>query len=86
MSHGQSQHRTRRDPGLTSAFTGPRTSTPALVLMLGLGLLLLGYAGQGLGGEPGTGLTITYVAMTVAGLALLAGGVSATLRKLRARR
>lgn len=86
MSPEQRQHRTRRDPGLSSAFTGRRTSGPALQLMLALGMLLLGYAGQGLSGEPGVGLTVTYVAMVVAGLALLAGGASAGLRKLRERR
>ena len=40
-----------------------------LLALLALGMLLLGYAGQGLSGEPSWGLTITYVAMVVAALA-----------------
>lgn len=62
--------------------TRPR---PALLLMLALGMLLLGYAGQGLSGEPSWGLTITYVAMVVAALALLAGCATGALRRLRER-
>ncbi|WP_289231652.1 hypothetical protein [Barrientosiimonas endolithica] len=53
--------------------------------MLALGMLLLGYAGQGLSGEPSWGLTITYVAMVVAALALLAGCATGALRRLRER-
>ncbi|BDZ59772.1 hypothetical protein GCM10025872_34290 [Barrientosiimonas endolithica] len=79
--HGEA----RREPGLASAFGGSHTSAPALLLMLALGMLLLGYAGQGLSGEPSWGLTITYVAMVVAALALLAGCATGALRRLRER-